>query len=42
MISAEMFKGSDHIASEWLLPLLKAEDILEHRFSNAKNYFFGY
>jgi len=43
VISAEMFKGSDHIASEWLLPLLKAEDILgnitklpkEQSFNNA-------
>ncbi|WP_424101523.1 hemopexin repeat-containing protein [Moorena producens] len=43
VISAEMFKGSDHIASEWLLPLLKAEDILgnittlpkEQRFNTA-------
>ncbi|MDJ0518511.1 MAG: hemopexin repeat-containing protein [Trichodesmium sp. MO_231.B1] len=43
VISAEMFKGSDHIASEWLLPLLNAEDILgnitklpkEQRFNTA-------
>ena len=43
VISAEMFKGSDHIASEWLLPLLNAEDILgnitrlpkEQRFNSA-------
>ncbi|AOW98559.1 hypothetical protein BJP34_03050 [Moorena producens PAL-8-15-08-1] len=43
VISAEMFKGSDHIASEWLLPLLKAEDLLgnittlpkEQRFNTA-------
>ncbi|NET62455.1 MAG: hypothetical protein F6K47_42065 [Symploca sp. SIO2E6] len=43
VISAEIFKGSDHIASEWLLPLLKAEDLLgnlttlpkEQRFNTA-------
>jgi ribosomal protein S18 acetylase RimI-like enzyme len=43
VISKEMFKGSDHVSAEWILPLLEAEDLLgnvtsfpnDRQFNNA-------